>query len=83
MKHQLSPKEIIEYSTERHFSDFSVTSRAVYLSVLVFLIAALISLPFIYVDISIQSNGLIRPLTDKNIVTSPVSGRVEAFLTII
>lgn len=78
MKPALFPKEIIEYSTEGHFSDFSVTSRAIYLSVLAFLVMGFVALPFIFVDISVQSSGLIRPLTDKNIITAPVSGRVHA-----
>ncbi|HYG40327.1 MAG TPA: HlyD family efflux transporter periplasmic adaptor subunit [Cytophagales bacterium] len=77
MKQQLFPKEIIEYSAESHFYDFSVSSKVIYLSVLLFLIGAIASLPFIYINISVKSNGLIRPLTEKNIINSPVSGRVK------
>lgn len=78
MKPELFPKEIIENSAEGHFIDHNVTSKAIYLSVLFFIVLALASLPFIFVDISVKSNGLIRPLTYKNIITAPVSGRVKA-----
>lgn len=78
MKPELFPKEIIENSAEGHFIDHNVTSKAIYLSVLFFIVLALACLPFIFVDISVKSNGLIRPLTYKNIITAPVSGRVKA-----
>lgn len=78
MKPELFPKEIIENSAEGHFVDHNVTSKAIYLSVLFFIVLALACLPFIFVDISVKSNGLIRPLTYKNIITAPVSGRVKA-----
>lgn len=78
LKPELFPKEIIENSAESHFSDHNVTSKAIYLSVLFFIVLALASLPFIFVDISVKSNGLIRPITYKNIIAAPISGRVKA-----
>lgn len=44
---------------------------------LVFIVAVFALLPFIFIDVTVQSNGLIRPLTDKNIITAPVSGRIR------
>lgn len=78
MKPKLFPKEIIAYSAESHFSNFTVRSQVIYLTVLIFIVFSLLCLPFIFVDVSVQSSGLVRPLTYKSIITAPVSGRVKA-----
>lgn len=72
----LFPKEIIEFSAEQHFAENSTRSRVIYISVLLFIVGAFVALPFIMVDVSVQSSGLIRPNADINKITAPVSGNV-------
>jgi multidrug resistance efflux pump len=76
MSSPLFPKEIIEFSSEQHFAQHSTASKAIYLTVLLFIICVLIALPFIQVDVSVQSAGIIRPSAAVNKVAAPVSGNV-------
>jgi multidrug resistance efflux pump len=48
--------------------------------VLLAVLAALVSLPFIKVDVSVKSDGIIRPVTEKNELRSMVAGNIEAVL---
>lgn len=45
---------------------------------ILFITSVLISLPFVFVDIGVKSQSIIRPLTYKNIITAPISARVKA-----
>lgn len=79
MSSSLFPKEIIEFSTEQHFAEHSTASKAIYLTVLLFIIGALVALPFVKVDVSVQSAGIIRPSAAVNKVAAPVSGNISSF----
>ncbi|WP_017733186.1 HlyD family secretion protein [Nafulsella turpanensis] len=72
----LFPKEIIEFSTEQHFAENSTTSKVIYIAILAFIIGALVALPFIKVDVSVKSAGIIRPSLEVNKVAAPVSGNI-------
>lgn len=74
---QLFPKEIIENSAEANFSKHSVQTKAIYVTVVLFIVAALISLPFIETSVSVQSRGVIKPVTQRNQLVSPVSGQIK------
>jgi len=73
---QLFPSEIIRNSAENYFNQHQTTSRAVYLILLFILIIIFSLLPIINVDITSQSNGVIRSLYDDNIIQSAVYGEV-------
>jgi len=73
---QLFPSEIIHNSAENYFSQHQTTSKAVYLVLLFILIIIFSLLPIIKVDITSQSNGVIRSLYDDNIIQSAVYGEV-------
>ena len=51
--------------------------RIVYLTVLAAVSAVIISLPFVYVDITVQSGGVVRPNGEISIITSPMTETVE------
>ncbi len=70
------PPEIINLSVERHFYKFSKSSNRIYLITLLFLIGIVISLFFIKTEISVQSSGLIRSVSESIDVTSPVVAEV-------
>ncbi len=72
----LFPKEIIEFSKEQHFAEKSTISKIIYITVLTFIIGALVALPFIKVDVSVKSVGIIRPSVAVNKVAAPVSGNI-------
>ena len=73
---QLFPSEIIHNSAENYFNQHQTTSKAVYLVLLFILIIIFSLLPIINVDITSQSNGVIRSLYDDNIIQSAVYGEV-------
>lgn len=74
---QLFPKEIIESSQEANFSKHTVKSRVIYSVIVFFLVGAICVLPFIYVDVGVRSNGLIRPVTEVVQLSSPISGNIQ------
>ncbi|MDI6402568.1 HlyD family efflux transporter periplasmic adaptor subunit, partial [Balneolaceae bacterium ANBcel3] len=80
MKEKLFPKEIIEHTQEKNFSTHSVSSKVIYITILTFLIGALLLIPFIYVDVGIRSQGLVRPVTEVVPLASPVSGHIQLLM---
>lgn len=54
----------------------SKRSSLIYSMSLLFLLAALASLPFIYIYINIKSEGIIQPLDERTDILAPVTGRV-------
>lgn len=74
MQKQLYPLREVEDSIEHHLSRHSRRSQAIYVAVLVLLIGGLAALPLVRVGVSVQSNGIIRPLTEKHDVNAGASG---------
>ncbi|GAB3896662.1 hypothetical protein GCM10028803_14500 [Larkinella knui] len=54
----------------------TVRSQLLYTAVLLAITAALVALPFIYVDVSVQASGLIRPVAERSEVKTTASGTV-------
>lgn len=75
---RLLPNEWIENSIETYVYHHTTKSQIIYIVVLLAITAMIIALPFIYVDISIQGNGIIRPVTEKSQITSPVTELVDS-----
>jgi len=74
---QIFPVETIEFSTEYHHTRNTVKSQIIYTTIVLSIIAAIISLPFIFIDITVQADGLIRPVNEKTDVKSMHGGIVE------
>jgi multidrug resistance efflux pump len=77
MQTQLYPAEYAEDSLERLLAERSRRSHVLYLAAIATLLAALATLPLARVDVSIQSTGIIRPVTEKHEVKARASGLVE------
>ncbi|MCD8415430.1 HlyD family secretion protein [Tenacibaculum dicentrarchi] len=73
---QIFPKEIIENSVEVHQFKHSKKSKIVYNVILVAILLALISLPFIKITIYNTSQGLIRSDKERMTIQSSSSGNV-------
>ncbi len=74
---QLFPPEIIKNSAENYFVQQHTSSRVIYLILLLLLIFLLLLLPILTVDITTQSNGVIRSVDEDNILQSAVYGEVK------
>jgi hypothetical protein len=65
MKKQLFPKEILENTYEVHQFKYSKGSQRIYLLLLFLLLGALLSLPFIKVNIYTSAPGVIKPQEER------------------
>jgi len=74
----LLPPEWLENSIESYTYQQTTHSQRIYWVVLVVVLAALISLPFIYVDISVQGSGVVRPVTEKTEIKAPITELVDS-----
>ena len=70
------PKEIINHTTETHFSKFNSSTRIIYLLVIVLIILAVLILPIVDVSITQQGRGTIRSLNENNNVIAAIYGQV-------
>lgn len=75
---QLFPPEIIENTTETYLPNVTVKNQIIYIIILLIIVGALFSTPFVFVDVSVQSNGIIRTVAEKNEVRSLVSGLISS-----
>jgi HlyD family secretion protein len=76
MQNQIFPKEIIENTSEAYLPKVSVRGQLIYTSVVFFVVFGLALLPFIKVDVSIRSSGILRTTLEKNELKTIVSGRI-------
>ena len=74
---QLFPSEIIKSSSENYFSEQSTSSRVIYLSVILFLMVAIGLLPLVNVQVTTQSEGVVRSGYEDNPVIPVVSGEIK------
>lgn len=70
----LYPASTIEHTAEAYLPTVSVRSQLIYTTLLLSVVAAISVLPFVYVDVSVQSSGVIRPVTEKNEFKTLVAG---------
>jgi HlyD family secretion protein len=76
---QLFPPEIIENTVECYHARISTRSKAIYGLILLMILLVFISLPFVYVDISSQSRGVIRSPYENTTIQSGLYGEVVSY----
>lgn len=69
----LLPPEWIENSIENYIYHQTTKSQIVYWIVLATIALSIVLLPFIYVDVSVQSLGIVRPITETTEIKATVS----------
>jgi membrane fusion protein, peptide pheromone/bacteriocin exporter len=74
------PAAILKQTTEYYQSRISVTSQAIYITFLVFILLAFIALPFIEVDVAVQARGTFQTSLQRNAIVSPTGGRLDELL---
>lgn len=74
----LLPNEFIENCIETYIYKHTTKSQKIYWVVLLAVTVALVSLPFIYVDISVQGNGVVRPVTEKTEIKASITELVDS-----
>ena len=53
-------------------------SNTIYLASLILIITVLTTLPYLYVNVSVSSTGILRPVIEVSIIKIPVSGKVRS-----
>lgn len=76
---QLFPPEIIENTAECYHAQISNKSKIIYVILLIMLFATVTSLPFIYVDVSSQSRGVIRTPFDNTSIQTALYGEIVKY----
>ena len=71
------PQEILDNCYEKIIKDFSCTTKGIYIVLLLSCIITLISSFYIYVDIGINAVGVIKPIEEQIIITSPRDGIIK------
>ena len=74
----MTNQDWIENNIETYTFQYAAKSSYIYCSILIFITIIIIALPFIYVDISIQEYGIIRPITEKTELKSTMTELVES-----
>ena len=74
----LLPSELISNSIDAYISKHPTQSQKIYWVVLVAVVVAMVSLPFIYVDVSVQDAGIVRPAAEKTEIKSSITEFVDS-----
>ncbi|MEO6687096.1 MAG: secretion protein HlyD, partial [Dyadobacter sp.] len=77
MKQQLFPTDVLENSLESYLPRVAVKSQWIYTITILAVILTFISLPFLYIDISIPANGNLRTKNEKTELRSLVNGVIQ------
>ena len=72
------PSEFIENSIDSYIAKYSTASQKIYWVVLIAVVVSLAALPFIYVNVSVQETGIIRPIAEKTEIRANVTELVDS-----
>ena len=72
------PSEFINNGIDVYLAKHTATSWKIYWLAILIVIVSLISLPFIYVDVSVQESGIIRPVVEKTEIRSSITEWVDS-----
>lgn len=78
-KNQIFPEDILHNTVEYHIAKHSKKTNLIFWVIFLALSAALVALPFIYVDIYTTSRGVISSHEKPVTLFAPVSGRITYF----
>ncbi|MDR1593722.1 MAG: HlyD family secretion protein [Prevotellaceae bacterium] len=74
----LLPSEFFKDSVDVYIAHHTTASHKIYWVVLMAVAVALCSLPFVYVDVSVQDNGVVRPVVERTEITVSVTEFVDS-----
>lgn len=74
---ELLPTEWVSDSVDTYLYQKRPKRHVIYTVMLAAVSAAIISLPFVYVDITVQSSGFVRPNGEISVITAPMTETVE------
>lgn len=72
------PQNFMQDCLESYIYKHTTKSQAIYIMVLLAVIACLVALPLIYVDVTVQNPGMVRPVNERTEVKASVSEWVDS-----
>ena len=73
---ELIPSNLAEYTLESYIIRISSSSRMIYWTIIIIVAGGIAILPFIYVDVSIQSRGYFQSELEKQKIYTTFQGRI-------
>lgn len=85
MQHQpdhvlIHPAAVIEHTTEAYLPQVTVRGQIIYCAVGLSILLTLAALPFLHTEVSVQSNGIVRPVAERHELRPLVAGTVAEVL---
>ncbi|TAL71182.1 MAG: HlyD family efflux transporter periplasmic adaptor subunit [Bacteroidetes bacterium] len=73
---EIIPFSVSKYSLETYLVKISTRSRIIYWIIIGMIVTVIAVLPFIYVDVSVQARGYFQSEIEKQIVYTPLQGKI-------
>jgi HlyD family secretion protein len=71
------PDSVINQSYEQIIAEYGKRTKILYIVILFVIVAAFVSLFYIYIDVGVTATGMIKPRGERNIITAPISGKIK------
>ena len=72
------PVEMMVNTSMQYLYNIKTGSQVIYITILLFILSAFVASPFIYVEIAVRSNGIIRPVAEKSEIKTMYSGTIDS-----
>jgi multidrug resistance efflux pump len=72
------PSELFKDNVDVYIAQYTAVSNKIYWVVLIAVTVTLCSLPFVYVDVSVQDNGVLRPVVEKTEIIGSITEFVDS-----
>lgn len=74
---ELIPSSLTDYTLESYLIKISSRSKIIYWIIIILITGSIFLLPFIYVDVSVQTRGFIQSEIEKQKIFTPFQGKIS------
>ena len=75
---KLLPQHLMQDCVESYIYKHTTKSQVIYVTVLLAVVVCLVALPLIYVDVTVQNPGMVRPVNERTEIKASVSEWVDS-----
>src|SRR5690554_4636670 len=72
------PENMMQDCLESYIYKHTSRSQSIYLAILFTLLVLFVSLPFVYVDITAQNSGMIRPVNERTEIRALITELIDS-----
>jgi multidrug resistance efflux pump len=77
---EIFPVEMMRNSSMQYLHDIKASSQVIYITILLFILSVLVASAFIYVEVTVNSNGIIRPVAEKAEIKTLYGGTIDSII---